>query len=64
MLGGTIVKLPLDYGLIDIGEIYYIYITLLIGFLSNAINIYAGVNGLETGQTLIVSIFSFIVAFC
>lgn len=48
-LGSTIIKFPLDFGTIDIGYFYHLYILLLIGFLSNAINIYAGINGLEVG---------------
>lgn len=34
---------------LDIGPIYYVYMILLATFQSNAINIYAGVNGLEVG---------------
>ncbi|SCM24677.1 UDP-N-acetylglucosamine--dolichyl-phosphate N-acetylglucosaminephosphotransferase, putative [Plasmodium chabaudi chabaudi] len=43
--------------IINIGFFYYIYIILLSVFCTNTINIYAGINGLEIGQTLIISIF-------
>lgn len=33
----------------DVGPLYYIYMSMLATFQSNAINIYAGVNGLEVG---------------
>ncbi|CDU19371.1 UDP-N-acetylglucosamine--dolichyl-phosphate N-acetylglucosaminephosphotransferase, putative [Plasmodium yoelii] len=43
--------------IINIGFFYYVYIILLSVFCTNTINIYAGINGLEIGQTLIISIF-------
>ncbi|CRG99743.1 N-acetylglucosamine-1-phosphate transferase, putative [Plasmodium relictum] len=43
--------------IINIGFFYYIYIILLSVFCTNAINIYSGVNGLEIGQSLIISFF-------
>lgn len=43
--------------LINIGIFYYVYIVLLSVFCTNAINIYAGVNGLEVGQTIIIAFF-------
>lgn len=52
--GGTTIVLPhLVHGLLgntlDLGPIYYIYMCLLATFQTNAINIYAGINGLEVG---------------
>ncbi|SCN12224.1 UDP-N-acetylglucosamine--dolichyl-phosphate N-acetylglucosaminephosphotransferase, putative [Plasmodium malariae] len=43
--------------IINIGFFYYLYIILLSVFCTNAINIYAGINGLEIGQSLIISFF-------
>lgn len=39
-----------------IGFVYKIYISLLSVFCTNAINIYAGINGLEVGQSLVIAI--------
>lgn len=35
--------------------LYYIYMGMLTVFCTNSINIYAGVNGLECGQSLIIA---------
>ncbi|TRY51587.1 Glycosyl transferase family 4 [Cryptosporidium tyzzeri] len=61
--GGTQIVLPLfqtggDYStriLIDLGYFYYLYMLCLTVFCTNSINIYAGVNGLEVGQSIIIS---------
>ncbi|KAI0230084.1 UDP-N-acetylglucosamine--dolichyl-phosphate N-acetylglucosaminephosphotransferase [Lamellibrachia satsuma] len=49
---------------IDIGVLYYIYMGMLSIFCTNAINIYAGINGIEAGQSLVialsVAVFNFI----
>lgn len=37
-----------------LGGFYYIYMGMLAVFCTNSINIYAGVNGLEVGQSLII----------
>lgn len=42
---------------IDLGVIYLIFIFLLIIFCTNAINIHAGINGLEAGQSYIIAVF-------
>lgn len=52
--GGTTVVLPhfirpLIGVTLDLGPLYYLYMSLLATFQTNAINIYAGVNGLEVG---------------
>lgn len=39
-----------------IGCAYKVYITLLSVFCTNAINIYAGINGLEVGQSIVITI--------
>ena len=40
---------------VDLGPFYYVYMGLITVFCTNAINIYAGVNGLETGQSLVIA---------
>lgn len=39
---------------VDIGILYYIYMGMLAVFCTNAINILAGVNGLEAGQSAVI----------
>ena len=41
---------------IKLGFVFYIYMSMLAVFCTNAINIYAGINGLEVGQSIIISI--------
>lgn len=40
---------------IDIGVLYYVYMGMMVVFCTNAINILAGINGLEAGQALIIA---------
>ncbi|KAK8805149.1 hypothetical protein WA538_001682 [Blastocystis sp. DL] len=40
---------------IDLHGWYYVYIVLLCIFCTNSINIYAGINGLEVGQSLVIA---------
>ncbi|KAL7077556.1 hypothetical protein ACQ4LE_003141 [Meloidogyne hapla] len=40
---------------LDIGPFYYIYMVSLIIFCTNAINIIAGINGVEVGQSLVIT---------
>ncbi|KAJ1608870.1 DPAGT1 like N-acetylglucosamine-1-phosphate transferase [Cryptosporidium canis] len=62
--GGTQIVVPLfsfggDYSgriLTDLGYFYYLYMLCLTVFCTNSINIYAGVNGLEVGQSIIISV--------
>jgi len=42
---------------IDLGPLYYIYMGSLAVFCTNTINIYAGINGIEVGQSFIVGCF-------
>ena len=35
---------------------YYVYMGMLAVFCTNAINIYAGINGIEAGQCLVIAI--------
>ncbi|PIC30229.1 hypothetical protein B9Z55_021544 [Caenorhabditis nigoni] len=46
------VALPIT---INISFIYYIFMGMVIVFCTNAINILAGINGLESGQSLVIS---------
>lgn len=41
---------------IELGFLYKIYMSMLAIFCTNSINIYAGINGLEVGQSLIIAI--------
>ena len=41
---------------IDIGFLYYIYMGMLAVFCTNAINILAGINGLEVGQSIVITL--------
>lgn len=40
---------------IDIGILYYVYMGMLAVFCTNAINILAGINGLEVGQAIVIA---------
>ncbi|XP_041988373.1 UDP-N-acetylglucosamine--dolichyl-phosphate N-acetylglucosaminephosphotransferase [Aricia agestis] len=54
-----IVPLPLRqfFGVsVNIGPLYYIYMGMLAVFCTNAINILAGINGLEVGQSVVIAI--------
>ncbi|VDM17071.1 unnamed protein product [Hydatigera taeniaeformis] len=60
-LGTTRIAVPLVLqGLlgtsVDIGFLYYIYMGMLAVFCTNAINIYAGINGLEAGQSIVIAL--------
>lgn len=47
---------PLLFSLHVTGILYYIYMGMLAVFCTNAINIYAGVNGLEVGQSVVIAV--------
>ena len=57
MEGSTYVKLPdvLKLAAVDIGFVFYLFLALLAVFSTNAINIYAGINGLEVGQSVVIT---------
>lgn len=48
----------------DIGPFFYVYMIALVIFCTNAINIIAGINGVEVGQSLVIAtsiaVFNFI----
>ncbi|GAB6027454.1 hypothetical protein CHUAL_001714 [Chamberlinius hualienensis] len=41
---------------IDLGFLYYVYMGMLAVFCTNAINILAGINGLEVGQSILIAL--------
>ena len=43
--------------LVDLGLFYLVYMGMLAVFCTNAINIYAGINGLEAGQSYVIGCF-------
>jgi len=45
-----------DGVVLELGFFYLVYVVMLIIFCTNAINIYAGINGIETGQSMIIAI--------
>ncbi|KAK9917197.1 hypothetical protein WJX75_001761 [Coccomyxa subellipsoidea] len=59
--GGTGISVPLplrSVGLppyLELGLLYKVYMVMLVIFCTNAINILAGVNGLEAGQTFVIA---------
>ncbi|KAF5182751.1 Udp-n-acetylglucosamine--dolichyl-phosphate n-acetylglucosaminephosphotransferase [Thalictrum thalictroides] len=59
--GGTTIIIPKPLipfvGLpdLDLGKMYHLYMFLLAVFCTNSINIHAGLNGLEAGQTAVIS---------
>lgn len=52
-------RLPFISGMlpatVDLGLIFYVYMGMLAVFCTNSINIYAGINGLEVGQSLVIA---------
>ncbi|KAJ1560479.1 UDP-N-acetylglucosamine--dolichyl-phosphate N-acetylglucosaminephosphotransferase [Cladochytrium tenue] len=58
---GTYVVIPtplralVGASVIDLGVLYYLYMAALTVFSTNAINIIAGVNGVEAGQSLVIA---------
>uniref|UniRef100_A0A2C9KWY5 UDP-N-acetylglucosamine--dolichyl-phosphate N-acetylglucosaminephosphotransferase n=1 Tax=Biomphalaria glabrata TaxID=6526 RepID=A0A2C9KWY5_BIOGL len=41
---------------LNLGPLYYLYMGMLAVFCTNAINIHSGVNGLEVGQSCVISL--------
>ncbi|CDW96643.1 hypothetical protein [Sporisorium scitamineum] len=63
--GGTSVVVPgwpgvlrqwIGSSILELGPLYYLYMSLLSTFCTNSINILAGINGVEVGQALIISV--------
>lgn len=53
-----------DPKLLDLGIFYYIYMSAISIFCPNSINILAGINGLEVGQSVVLSIIFLLNDFC
>ncbi|SCZ98065.1 BZ3500_MvSof-1268-A1-R1_Chr3-3g06551 [Microbotryum saponariae] len=43
-------------GVVHLGPLYYLYMSMLSTFCTNSINILAGVNGVEVGQALVIAL--------
>jgi UDP-N-acetylglucosamine--dolichyl-phosphate N-acetylglucosaminephosphotransferase len=41
---------------LNLGLFYYIYMGMLAVFCTNSINIYAGINGIEVGQSIVIAV--------
>ncbi|KAG5638249.1 hypothetical protein H0H81_001018 [Sphagnurus paluster] len=55
----VVVPLPLRFlfgTLVNLGPLYYVYMSLLSTFTTNSINILAGINGAEAAQALIIAL--------
>lgn len=58
--GNTVIVVPKPFRMLlglhlDLGILYYVYMGMLAVFCTNAINILAGINGIESGQALFIS---------
>ncbi|KAI3476030.1 hypothetical protein L1887_62428 [Cichorium endivia] len=42
--------------IVELGPLYYVYMSLLSTFCTNSINILAGINGVEVGQALVIAL--------
>jgi len=56
-LANIIVDVHPSGHLVDLGLLYLVYMGMLAVFCTNAINIYAGINGLEAGQSFVIGSF-------
>ncbi|KAI8647545.1 glycosyl transferase family 4-domain-containing protein [Parasitella parasitica] len=59
--GVTYVMMPVQLrpylgDLVDLGPLYYVYMSMLIIFCTHSINILAGINGIEAGQSIVIGI--------
>ncbi|KAI8068859.1 glycosyl transferase family 4-domain-containing protein [Thamnidium elegans] len=59
--GVTYVVMPIQLrpyvgDLVDLGPLYYVYMAMLIIFCTHSINILAGINGIEAGQSLVIGL--------
>jgi len=53
----TVLRGLLGISQYDLGYFYYVFMANTVVFCTNSINIYAGINGLETGQSIVMAIF-------
>lgn len=59
--GVTYVVMPIQLRpylgeLVDLGIFYYVYMAMLVIFCTHTINILAGINGIEAGQSLVIAL--------
>jgi UDP-N-acetylglucosamine--dolichyl-phosphate N-acetylglucosaminephosphotransferase len=52
---GVVIDAQANGAIVELGHYFYMYMSLLSVFCTNAINIYAGINGLECGQAYIIA---------
>jgi UDP-N-acetylglucosamine--dolichyl-phosphate N-acetylglucosaminephosphotransferase len=52
----SILRPLLGLRILDLGPLYYVYMSMLAIFLTNCINILAGVNGVEVAQSIVVAL--------
>lgn len=57
MIPRTIFRGLLGISQYDLGWMYFVFMANTVVFCTNSINIYAGINGLETGQSVVMAIF-------
>ena len=48
--------MPNHASLVDLGYLYYLYMAALAIFVPNSINILAGINGIEVGQSMVIAV--------
>ena len=51
-----LLKVEETNGLLALGPLYYVYMSMLSTFCTNSINILAGLNGVEVGQALVIAL--------
>jgi UDP-N-acetylglucosamine--dolichyl-phosphate N-acetylglucosaminephosphotransferase len=51
---------PFLGSIVNLGILYHIYMGMLAVFCTNSINIYAGINGIEAGQSFVIGCFIFL----
>ncbi|KXN66415.1 hypothetical protein CONCODRAFT_80495 [Conidiobolus coronatus NRRL 28638] len=59
--GVTTVVIPYPFkkylgDFVNLGVLYYVYMAMMATFCTNAVNIVAGINGVEVGQTLVIAV--------
>jgi UDP-N-acetylglucosamine--dolichyl-phosphate N-acetylglucosaminephosphotransferase len=59
--GVTAVVIPYPFkkylgNFVNLGALYYVYMAMMATFCTNAVNIVAGINGVEVGQTLVIAV--------
>jgi len=55
LIPGLVVDTKAEGAIVDLGYYFMLYMAMLAVFCTNAINIYAGINGLEAGQSFVIA---------